>query len=165
MIRPPNTHTLSGNLISHQTWILAFFLMTTMVITAGCEPRISTHGFVPRNDLIEQLQPGEQSKIDVVRILGSPTMLATFDENTWYYVTQTTENKSFFKPRLVDQEILALTFSETGLLQSVGKTGFADAKQIIPEPDKTPTVGKNLTIIQQLFGNLGRFSNPTPGGY
>ena len=136
-----------------------------LLCLAACQPRITTHGFMPRNDLTEKLQPGKQDKGQVAGILGSPTVLAVFDENVWYYITQTTENKSFFKPELIDQQILALTFDETGLLKSLETKSITDAKRIEPHSGKTPTVGRKLSFFQQLFGNFGRFGNPAEQAY
>ena len=138
----------------------AFLLCST-----ACQPRITTHGFMPRNDLTAKLQPGKQDKNQVANILGSPTIIATFDQNVWYYITQTTENKSFFKPELIDQQILALTFDESGLLALLETKSILDAKRIEPHSGKTPTVGRKLSIFQQIFGNFGRFSNPASPAY
>jgi len=113
---------------------------------------------MPRSDLIERLQPGEQNKNQVQGILGSPTIIGTFDQDTWYYVTQTTENKSFLKPEIIDQAILSLMFDETGVLISLEKKSMVDAIRIEPSAEKTPTAGRKLSVVPQLFGNFGRFS-------
>ena len=136
-----------------------------LLCLSACQPRITTHGFMPRNDLTAKLQPGMQNKTQVEDILGSPTIIATFDQNIWYYITQTTENESFFKPKLIDQQILALTFDETGLLSSLETKSIVDAKHIEPHSGKTPTMGRKLSIFQQLFGNFGRFGNPAGPAY
>tara|TARA_B100000029_G_C17594694_1_gene963691 strand:+ start:2378 stop:2740 length:363 start_codon:yes stop_codon:yes gene_type:complete len=117
---------------------------------------------MPRTDLIERLQLGEQSKNEIAVLLGSPTIIGTFDQDIWYYVTQTTENKFFFKPEIIDQEILALTFNEAGVLVSLEEKSMLDAIRIEPNAQQTPTVGRKLSLLQQLFGNFGRFSN-SPG--
>ena len=139
--------------------LIALSVLAILLCGTGCQPRITTHGFMPRTDLIERLQPGEQNKTQVAAILGSPTIMGAFDQDTWYYVTQTTENKFFFKPEIIDQAILALTFDEAGVLASLEKKSMLDAIRIEPNTEQTPTVGRKLSLIQQLFGNFGRFSN------
>jgi hypothetical protein len=37
---------------------------------------------------------------------------------------------------------------------------MADAQEISPVARVTPTEGRDLTLLQQLFGNIGRFSSP-----
>jgi len=157
---------LSGKPVCpHPVSLAKFVVLTIVLCAAACQPRITTHGFMPRNDLIAKLEPGDQNKAQVVNILGTPTVMATFDENVWYYVTQTTESKSFFKPKLIDQQILALTFDATGTLSSLTTRNITDANYIEPNPEKTKTAGRNLSIFQQLFGNFGRFSNTTEQTY
>lgn len=154
-----------GSAFLHRISLTKFIIFTILLCTAACQPRITTHGFMPRNDLIERLHPGEQDKLQVANILGTPTVMATFDEDVWYYITQTTESKSFFKPKLVDQQILALTFDPTGMLSSLTTRNIVDAKYIDPNPAKTPTAGRDMSVIQQLFGNFGRFNKGTEKTY
>ena len=139
--------------------LIALSVLSILLCGTGCQPRITTHGFMPRTDLIERLQPGEQNKNQIAAILGSPTITGTFDQDTWYYVTQTTENKFFFKPEIIDQAILALTFNEAGVLASLERKSMLDAIRVEPKTEQTPTVGRKLSLLQQLFGNFGRFSN------
>jgi len=166
MVTLPAILKLAGaSLIQHHRIATIPMALAFLLCLAACQPRITTHGFMPRNDLTAKLQPGKQNQNQVADILGSPTIIATFDQNIWYYITQTTENESFFKPELIDQQILALTFDETGLLTSLETKSIVDARRIEPHSGKTPTVGRKLSIFQQVFGNFGRFSNPAEPAY
>ena len=166
MVTLPVIIKLAGaSLFQHHRIATIPMALAFLLCLAACQPRITTHGFMPRNDLTAKLEPGKQDKNQVANILGSPTIIATFDQNVWYYITQTTENESFFKPNLVDQQILALTFDETGLLKSLETKSIVDAKRIEPHSGKTPTVGRKLSFFQQIFGNFGRFSNPASPAY
>ncbi|MEF8761734.1 outer membrane protein assembly factor BamE, partial [Stenotrophomonas sp. A3_2] len=69
---------------------------------AGCSVRNPLHIFDPthvrRGALIEEealrdLIPGTSSRADVTALLGSPTARATFDDNTWIYITQITSTR------------------------------------------------------------------------
>ncbi len=137
--------------------IRTLILLGHMLILCACEPRITTHGFMPRDELVTQLSPGEQTKDTVRKLIGTPSSIGTFDDRVWYYITQRTKNQAFFKPLLTDQQILALEFDEQEVLKSIKQYGIKEARLIEPLTEKTPTVGRKLTLIQQLFGNLGRF--------
>lgn len=131
----------------------------------GCAPRVDTHGFMPHPELTAQIEPQKQDRNAVALILGSPSTISTFDADTWYYITQKTTNYAFFKPEILDQSVLVIQFGEDGLVSSMEEYTLADAFAVEPVDRKTPTVGKELSIIQQLFGNIGRFSrNPVPPG-
>lgn len=136
----------------------AILVAATALLLAACAPRVDTHGFMPNAELIEQVEPGAVSKLDVADILGSPSTIATFDQDTWYYITQKTQNFAFFKPEIVDQQVLVINFDEEDMVASVNRYTIEDGLIVDPVSRKTPTVGKELTFLQQLFGNIGRFS-------
>ena len=142
----------------HPSGFMALLCLGITIIFCACEARVATHGFMPREELVNQLSPGGQDKRLVSQVMGTPSSIGSFDDNVWYYITQRTKKKAFFKPQLMEQQVLVLLFDEKEVLQSIEKYNLEEAQLIEPLDDKTPTVGRKLTILQQLFGNLGRFS-------
>ncbi len=138
---------------------MALLCLGITIIFCACEGRVATHGFMPREELVNQLSPGGQDKRLVSQVMGTPSSIGSFDDNVWYYITQRTKKKAFFKPQLMEQQVLVLLFDEKEVLQSIEKYNLEEAQLVEPLDDKTPTVGRKLTILQQLFGNLGRFSS------
>ena len=51
------------------------------------------------DDMVSEIRPGIDNRSSVTAAMGSPTMTATFDEDTWYYVSQTKQSIAFFKPK------------------------------------------------------------------
>ena len=49
--------------------LIALSALSILLCGTGCQPRITTHGFMPRTDLIERLDPGEQNKNQIAAIL------------------------------------------------------------------------------------------------
>ncbi len=129
-----------------------------LLLLGACHPRVDTHGFMPNPELVEQVEPGVVSKLDVADILGSPSTIATFDQDTWYYITQKTQNFAFFKPEIIDQQVLVVNFDDRDMVSGVNHYTIEDGLIVDPVSRKTPTVGKELTFLQQLFGNIGRFA-------
>ena len=129
-------------------------------LLAACETIIDQRGFAPTPGSVEKLDVGSQSREDVIRLIGSPSTVATFNPNVWYYISQKQEYYAFFKPEMIEQNVLQLTFNESGRLQAMKKYDLADGKDIDMVSRITPTAGKELTILEQLLGNVGRFSGP-----
>jgi hypothetical protein len=98
------------------------------------------------------------------RILGSPSSIAEFDTDTWYYISQKTRNVAFFKPELVDQEVVAVDFAKDGTVRDIRHRGFEDRVAVTPNPNATPAPGREFSFWEQLVGNFGRFSGGSPGG-
>ena len=121
-------------------------------------PEAQQHGQRLDPELLAAIRPGVSSKEEVARLLGSPSAAGTFDDRVWYYVTQRVEKASFFQNRLVDQKVVAIRFDDRGIVQAIDERGLEQARAIRPVRDKTPTRGSELTLVQQLIGNIGRFN-------
>ena len=127
---------------------------------AGCESIVDQRGFAATPGSVEKLEIGAQSREDVIRLIGSPSTVATFNPNVWYYITQKQESYAFFKPSMIEQNVLQLTFNESGRLQAMKKYDLENSRDIEMVSRITPTAGKELTILEQIMGNVGRFSGP-----
>ena len=129
-------------------------------LLGGCETVIDQRGFAPTPGSLEKLEIGSQSREDVVRLIGSPSSVATFNPNVWYYISQKQETWAFLKPAMIDQSVMQLNFNDAGRLQSIKKYDLGEARDITMVSRITPTAGKELTILEQIMGNVGRFSGP-----
>jgi outer membrane protein assembly factor BamE (lipoprotein component of BamABCDE complex) len=132
------------------------------ILLGACEPRVDQRGHVATPGSIEKLQPGQQTRNDVLTLLGSPSTTATFDDETWYYISQRVETTAFLAPDVKDQQVMALKFDKAGVLKDMNTYTLQDGRAVEMVDRKTPTAGKELTIIEQIFGNVGRFGG---GGY
>jgi len=128
----------------------------------GCSPTIQTHGHSLEEEQIVRIKPGETSRQEVLQLLGSPSALATFDDDAWYYVSQRTEKTSFYQEGVVAQDVLTIAFDDQDRVASVDRHGLDQVASIDPVDRVTPTVGSSPSILQQLIGNIGRFSS-APG--
>lgn len=131
-------------------------------LVAGCSPVIDYRGYLPKGEDIQKIRSG-MSKTEVEALLGSPSTTATINTSgdSYYYISSTVENIAFFAPKVTDREILAVRFDTEDRVQKFAHYGLEDGKIINFISRETPTRGKELGILQQLFQNLGRFD---PGG-
>jgi outer membrane protein assembly factor BamE (lipoprotein component of BamABCDE complex) len=95
-----------------------------------------------------------------MQLLGSPSSLATFDNRTWYYVTQRTESHSFYFETVVSQDVVAIVFDDQGTVSHVDRHDLNGAREIDVVDRETPTAGNELTVLEQFLGNIGRFNPP-----
>ena len=127
---------------------------------AGCAPTIQQEGNVPDADQVVQINPGIDDKNRVTQLLGSPSSVSAFQDRTWYYISRRTEQTAFFDPQVVEQEVLAVSFDSQNIVQDMKVYGLEDGRMVAMVARTTPTHGNDLTIVQQILGNLGRFNNP-----
>ncbi|MHA1563739.1 MAG: outer membrane protein assembly factor BamE [Alphaproteobacteria bacterium] len=126
---------------------------------AACSPAIHSRGYVPDEEALATLEPGQSNRADVSETLGSPSAEGTFDKSVWYYVSERTETVAFLRPKVIERTIVAVTFDDTDRVEDIFTYTKADGKPVKLISRVTPTSGNELTILQQLFGNLGRFNN------
>ncbi|WP_374650383.1 outer membrane protein assembly factor BamE [Dongia sp.] len=133
-------------------------ILSLGILGAGCQSKIVQHGNVPDEEQVVQIQPGQDDKNRVEQLLGSPSTTGTFGDDVWYYVSKRTSQTAFFEPDVIDQGVLAISFDPQGIVQDMKVYDQADGRLVAMVDRVTPTHGNELTIIQQMLGNLGRFS-------
>lgn len=136
--------------------LLAGFAVAAL---SSCSVPIDQRGNLPQAEALQQVKPGVTDKATVTRLLGSPSSIAAFDSETWYYISQKTKEIAFFKPELLDQEVVAIDFDKDGIVRDVRRRGLDDRQAVSPNPRATPAPGREFSFIEQLIGNFGRFSN------
>lgn len=142
------------------------FLAAGLVLAslgAGCAPEIQNHGHVISQEDLGRIVPGVTSQEEVLRTLGSPSSIATFDPTNWYYVSQRTERMSFYQSWITNQDVVTLVFNQDGIVDGIETLDMSRANNIDPDPDTTRTLGNELSIVEQFVGNIGRFSTQEGG--
>ena len=139
----------------------AFLLMG--ICLAACSAQLEVRGFVADPDKIAALKVDDDSQATVTEALGTPTAKSTFDTEVWYYISERAERVAFLTPTVTDRQILALVFdADSNKLKDIGRYTIADDKVIEIVPRATPAKGRELSVLQQLFGNIGRFGAVPP---
>ena len=90
--------------------------------------------------------------------------MATFNPNVWYYISEKQEYWGPSKPWISEQSVIQITFNEFGRVQTIKYYDLKDAQNITMVARITPTSGKELTVLEQILGNVGKFSGPRQQG-
>lgn len=132
--------------------------LSAMIVIGGCTARIDQRGNKPDEDQVVQINPGVDDKNRVAELLGYPSTMSTFSDKTWYYISKRTKTIAFWTPDLLEQEVLQIHFDDQGIVQDMKVYTEKDGQQIAYVDRVTPTPGTELTLLQQLLGNLGKFN-------
>lgn len=138
--------------------VLAIGLGAAAALVSGCAPIVNTRGNMVDPEKLAEIKPGTTTADDVLSVLGTPTSVGTFDTRTWYYIGQITESQAFLEPTVVDRRVVAISFEPTGKVREVRKIDPSQGKDIEMVDRATPTAGHEMGIIEQLLGNVGKFS-------
>lgn len=145
--------------------ILKFSLIASAALaTSACGNGRALRGYVFDTELADAIQPGVDNRASVETTLGTPTMKATFDDGTWYYISTTVRIRPIFWPDAKEHRVLAVSFNDSGVVSDVNNLGLEDMREVNNVGDKTPTKGRKLNFFEQIFGSIGRFGGQAPVG-
>jgi len=139
------------------------FLVAALALAASaCAPVVGRHGFQPIDVKPQDIKVGTDDKTTVLAQLGSPSATSTFEkDNVWYYISQQTEKYTYNLPQVSSRTVTAITFAEAdGKVAEVRQLGLDDGQDVAMNGRETPTRGRELTILEQLLGNIGRGQLP-----
>lgn len=136
-----------------------FLVSLVAAVLASCSPMYSKHGYIPHKDVVAKIRTGVHDRDSVTSLFGSPTTVANFNGEVWLYVKRESEQIAFLPEKLLDQSVVAVRFDGNGIVSGIEQFAMEDGKVIKPVERKTVTRGQKLELIEQLIGNIGRFSN------
>lgn len=130
---------------------------------AACSPVVRRHGFLPEQSPLSDITPAEDNKATVLARYGNPSTEAVFENDVWYYITDVQQRLGYLEASSAAREIVAVRFDDDGVVQDVETLRIADARDVNYVSRETPTRGRELSVLEQLLGNVGRLPSETLG--
>ena len=127
----------------------------------SCTPQVDVRGYISDTEQLNTIVEGTHMREDVWQLLGSPTSESAFDGRTWYYMSRRTQGKVFEDDKVIEQDVIAIVFDDRWIVKEIHHYGIDDGRIVNLVTRKTPTRGNELGLIEQFFGNIGRFNAPT----
>ena len=135
--------------------IILFFI----IFSFGCSKVIEQNGVSPNEERLNDLKIGKITKLQVKKLIGDPIFVdSNNNDETWIYFSQKIEKIAFFKPELISRKVILLSFNNK-ILSKVETFSQEDSKIINLNTKKVVSGGRKLTVLQQIFGNIGNFSS------
>ena len=131
------------------------------LLVGACAPTVGSHGFQVIDANPADVAVGTDTRETVVARLGSPSTRSTFEPNdVWYYISQTTEKYTYNLPQVSQRRVTEITFNDAGQVAQVRTLSLDDSQDVGMDRRETPTRGRQLTVLEQLLGNVGRGQLP-----
>ncbi len=135
---------------------------------SACNPVLRTHGYIAAEDKPQAVEPNSDTKASVLARLGNPSVKGTFSEeldtDTWYYMTSVRQRVAYLRPLVEERSITAISFNKDGQVEKVAEYGIEDGRYVNYVDRKTPTRGRELSVLEQIFGTIGRLPTQQLGG-
>lgn len=137
---------------------------TTILALSACEPLVANRGYTPTESQIDDLLPGVDTAATVSAKIGRPSTGGVVRNDSWYYVSSRVETLAYNAPEVTERKVVAVRFDPGGVVTGVDIYGIEDGRVINYVTRTTPTFGRELSALQQLFGNLGNVGASTVEG-
>jgi outer membrane protein assembly factor BamE (lipoprotein component of BamABCDE complex) len=123
---------------------------------AACSPIVYHQGFQVVDVRPADIKVGTDTRSTVLQKLGSPTTTSTFDKNVWFYMSQLRSATSYYLPKTIQRDIVAISFDPaTEQVKAVNSFTLQDGRVIAYNTHETPTRGREMTVLEQLIGSIG----------
>ena len=145
-------------------WMRIGTMLGAAALVSGCVQIRGHRGYLADEVLLQSVQPGVDDRQSVERTLGRPSFAGQFGDPVWYYVSSSTLQAPSLRPKISQQTVLAVHFDAADNVVNVERSGMELVARIDPENDETPTLGRNRSFFQDIFGNIGQVGAGAPPG-
>ena len=140
-------------------WVRTLVLSVGLLALAGCAQTLKdSHGYVPDDALLAEVKLGVDTQETVGRLLGPPGTEGIIDDFGWYYVKSDYERFLWRAPVEVNREVVAVSFSDAGVVENVEKFGLENGQVVVLSRRVTTSNTRGVGFLRQLFSNIGNFN-------
>lgn len=138
--------------------------MTIALGIGGCAPQFANHGYIPPAEDLELIEVGRDTRETVADKVGVPASSGVLTNSGYYYVRMRTRTIGPLAPQEVDREVVAISFSDRGIVENVERFGL-ERGQVVPLSRRVTTSAvSDNNFLRQLLSNIGRFNPAGFGG-
>lgn len=138
-------------------------LAAASLALSACASIKDHRGYLVDGPLLDSVMPGVDNRASVERMLGRPSFVAQFGRQDWYYISTNTWQSAFSRPQAREQLLIRIQFDDKGNVVAVQRSGMEKVAKIDPDRSKTPTLGRERSFLEDLFGNIGQVGAGGPG--
>ena len=149
-----------GQAVKRRGPIFTAGLLTATIM--ACAPVIDNRGYFFDDRSVDNIEKGVTNKEAVRETFGSPSSESVLNNGAYYYIYSRFVTESYRAPEEVDRKVLAIYFDENKTVRDLAVYGLEDGIIVPIVARTTQTQGSELTALQQMFGNVGRFGDGSP---
>lgn len=143
----------TGSDLTGATLRLGGVLLCVLAVSA-CAPRFKSHGYAPPQVELDRIAVGQDTKRTVGGLLGRPGDTGILTDDAWYYVATDTETYLYGPKEVTGRRVVAIQFDEEDVVRDVSVYGIEDGRTVQLVTRTTETFGNELSIIEQVLGNI-----------
>lgn len=136
-------------------WTVALVLVAGLAL-AGCAEIIRNHGYIPNQEDLDQIAVGVDNQASVEALVGRPSTSGVLRDSGWYYIGSKVRHFGARKPKEIERQVVAISFSDDGTVTNVERFGLERGQVVTLSRRVTETTVRDVTFIRQIIRNFGR---------
>lgn len=131
-----------------------------IIAASSCSSRVENFGYIVDDADYAALQEGVSDKNRVLMIMGSPTLVTDLSiDESWIYYSEKTDRFLFFKPSIIERDIILMKFDDDNIIKKLEKFSLANADDKLKfSQNKTNVKSHKTGFFKSIFGNIGQIS-------
>jgi outer membrane protein assembly factor BamE (lipoprotein component of BamABCDE complex) len=134
-----------------------------LVFLSACTTVERQSGAELRQVKLDQITP-TSVKGDVINLLGSPSTKSAYGQETWYYITSNIKKQLIRDDKVINQSVVAISFNQDDMVDNVEIYDKNSRREFASSERVTPTAGRQLNMVEQILGNVGKFNTDNGTG-
>ena len=136
---------------------LAVAATAAILALGACSPMYRNHGYVPSDADLAAIEIGA-TRDEIAPLVGRPSSIGLLADSGWYYVRSRYREGGIRGAHEIDREVVAISFDDSGRVTNVERFGLREGRVVPLSRRVTDSNVQGISLLRQLFGNLGRFS-------
>ena len=125
---------------------------------SACTPTYRNYGYVPSQEDLDQIAVGVDTRASVEETLGAGGAASVLEDDALYFVRSRVRSFAMFEPEVVERDVVAVSFDQSGVVQNVETFGLERGQVVRFSRRVTDSSVAGKSFFEQLFGNVGGFS-------
>lgn len=140
--------------------MMRLLALVALVAVTACSATYRNHGYVPPEQDLARLVVGVDTRATVDDMIGVPSLAGVSGEGDYYYVRSRKREFAFYRPEVVERQVLAISFDDDGTIANIERFGLEDGRIVPLARRVTDNSVVNSGFLQQMLGNIGSL-NPS----
>ena len=139
-----------------------FFLAVFSLLLASCKSMVVRGQYVD-DKTIENINSGKFNKEEISEMIGTPTYVPEYNDDTWYYLQRSMSSRAWFEPRVDEQRIVKISFDSQNVVKEAVLIKDSQNENLSLQAQSTESRGSEQNGLQKFVKNVGRFNKTTDG--
>ena len=138
---------------------IIFVLLFIFIVNCSSNKLSNNHGLISLQAKYDKITINKTNKNDILKIIGPPSSISSFDKNKWFYIQTKRVNQSLFKLGIKKNDILIVKFNNRGIIEDKKILSINDMNDIKFSKYITEKEFKQNDVLFKVFSSIREKAN------